>query len=154
MRNGSDREDGGVSLGVLATLLAIAALIAAPLVLMTMRQGESAREAVGQIDEASETVAQLDLTSALRAAQTYFAQHGSLEGFDALTASSIEPGVRFNASATAVPGEVSIRSAGPASVVLVTASVPGAPLCIAVLGGGEMRGRVDAPTPAECTGGW
>ncbi len=146
-------ERGAIS-GLVIGAVVAAALIAVPLVLMTRMQGESAEQVVGEIEAAEDARAQLELTNAMRAAQTYFSERGSFAGFDPSIASSFEPGIRFNGAAEAVRGEISIRAVTPTTVVLVTKAGPGAFLCSAAEQTTVTTGRVEAASVADCEGGW
>jgi hypothetical protein len=147
---------------------------------------ELAREDVGDNPEPAAPTTEIDIVwDRLRRARTtvqeYAVQHhGSLEGFDALEATKIDPGIgadpgiRWNDGQLA-DGEVSIRGAEPAggtaetglsgwTAVIVSATVaadgsPGSIYCIAINidenGGGNFRyGTQDAATYEECRGGW
>ncbi|HZD18663.1 MAG TPA: hypothetical protein VE669_11030 [Actinomycetota bacterium] len=113
----------------------------------------SAGAAAGAIDRAADVQAQARLNEAIGAAQVYFAENGTYEGFGPSVAAGYAPNVRFTATSTAI-GVVSIRGVTPASVVLVTASAAGAHLCAAAQADVFSFGRSNAQTPAECVGGW
>jgi hypothetical protein len=96
--------------------------------------------------------AESTLRNALVAALTYRQGHG-FTGFTPDEALKIEPSLTYNTSPTAIPGEVSIRDVQKDSIVLVTATPNGFPLCIAAdqsTSPNTTYGATDAATVAEC----
>lgn len=150
MRRALRDERGMTGLGLAAGVVAAAALIAVPLVLMARTQQERTEGAVGALGEAEGVAADATLNLAVGAAGSYFAERGGYAGFGPEAAAAIEPGVRWNASLTAVPGEVSVRAVTSDSLVLVTADGTGAPACAALRGGTAVFGRQDAATSEAC----
>lgn len=76
--------------------------------------------------------------------------------FDAGTAEVVDPAVAWNELPTGstLIGGVSIRERQP-HLLLVTKSESGTYFCLASDGVSDVRrGRVDAATATECTGGW
>jgi hypothetical protein len=100
--------------------------------------------------------------TALRAARDavsrYLRQSGTLLGVMPEDMYALVPDVEFNASASAVPNEVSLRGATEREIALVSTTENGDVYCIAVEategGGNYGYGRQDAATPNECHGGW
>lgn len=106
------------------------------------------------IATAQDTAATTLLLTAMVAATTYSGTAGSgYTGFDAATAAQEEPGLKWTDGASA-QNVVAIRGVTATDIVLVTKSVNGDPLCLAESAAGQTKGKVDAKTPAECTGGW
>lgn len=104
------------------------------------------------------TVAQTaNLEKALAAAQSYLSEQESstFEGFDdPRVAEGVEPTLDWNKAEVAVEGEISIRSANPNKVLLVTRA-QGELYCVAASDKGEVvKGRADAAKSSECLGGW
>ncbi len=100
--------------------------------------------------------------TALRAARDavsrYLREAGTLVGMTPEDMAALVPDVEFNASASAVPNEVSLRGATEREIALVSTTENGDVYCIAVEategGGNYGYGRQDAATPNECHGGW
>lgn len=148
-------ERGGMSLGgAIALVVVLGVVSAVPLMLMGRSQKEQLETGAGVIASANEAQAQLQLQNALRAAQVYFAETGSFQGFTPAVASAYDPSVRYNASSKAVAGEVSVRGVSAFGVVLVTADASGRPLCAAADHDTISYGRADALAVDGCTGGW
>jgi hypothetical protein len=115
--------------------------------------GGSASGAGGNpIDRANELSAQTTLTAAIAGAQIYVAENGTFDGYGPDPASSIDPAVTYTTGAPAV-GTVTLRVM-PASVVMVTLVEGGQPLCAGVAAGVVTKGRTDASTAEQCSGGW
>ena len=99
----------------------------------------------------------VDLEKALAAAKSYLSEQESktFEGFDdPRVAEGVEPTLDWNKAEVAVEGEISIRSANPNKVLLVTRSQGGL-YCVAASDKGEVvKGRADAAKSEECVGGW
>ena len=95
------------------------------------------------------------IQKALIAAQTYYAEQSTFEGFDdPRVAEGMEPSLTWNKAAKAVEGEISIRSANPNKALLVT-RVEGQVYCAAASADGEVsKGKTDASRSAECVGTW
>ncbi len=126
---------------------------------------ELAREQVGDLPEPSGPTPEIDMVwqslyEARDATGRYAAAYdGSLAGFDARAAASVEPRVAWNDSSTSVPNEVSIRGLAANQLVLASVTPGGDAYCIGVYidengGGGYRYGMVDAPTYDDCRGGW
>lgn len=113
----------------------------------------SGQAPIDPIGRAVDVQAQAQLNGSIRAAQVYFAENGSYEGFGPAVAAEFAPNVTFTAT-SAAPGVVSIRGVTASSVVLVTSSEAGAYLCAAAEMDLVTFGRANAQTPAQCTGGW
>jgi hypothetical protein len=141
------------TLVVLTVAVVAGALLATPLVLMARQQGDRAEDALDEVDRAQEFLVRSRLDAALRAAEIYHANTGTFAGFDASAAAELDPEIRFTRSQALVPGEITIRVATDGSVLLVTASPTGAPLCASSIRGTVTYGRVDAMRPEDCTGG-
>lgn len=154
MRSFTRPERGGVATWVVLLLAVVAGLaIAFPLVMTGRQQAEGAKQAIGQIDAASEALAQARLQQAMRAAQIHFAENGSYEGFGPDVAAQMDPSVRYDTSQTASDGVISIRGVTATSVVFATA-VRGGALCTAAVFDQVSFGRVDAASADACRGGW
>lgn len=145
-------ERGGLSLGLVVGGLVAGALLAIPLVLMSRTQAERGEEAIGQLGMARDAAARVELDTAMRAAQAYYAENGTFEGYGPEVAASYDPSIRYNSSPAAVEGEVSIRGVTATSLVLVTRSPSGTPLCAAAISEAVTYAQVDAVTPFECLG--
>jgi type IV pilus assembly protein PilA len=99
--------------------------------------------------------AQTDLRNALAAAKVHFGNATSYEGFTPAVANKIETSLAFNRTAKARIGQVSIRVASKAAILLVTRSATGKIYCLAQRAGKKVAyGTRDARTVADCTGGW
>ena len=107
------------------------------------------------LDSSSGALARSDLRNALVAAKTHYTDGASYVGFTPDVANGIEPSLTYNASSTAVDGEVSIRDVTATTVLLVTATNDGSVWCIAddTSTSTTSYGTVDAQTAAECVGG-
>ena len=85
---------------------------------------------------------------------------GTFTGMDAMTATKkIDPGVHWNDSPVAVPGEVSIRGVTADHLVLVSVTTTGETYCVGIEvgpnGGLSYRyGKQDAATYGDCNGEW
>ena len=105
------------------------------------------------IRKADDVQAQALLNEAIRAAQVYYAEHGSFDGFGPDAAAAYDPAIVYTQggpAATMVSMTVS-----PTAVVLVTVvELNGGYLCAAEMGDTVTMGRTNATTPAECQGGW
>lgn len=85
----------------------------------------------------------------------YHDTHGSFSGLTPLTASAISSEVVFNTSDVAIPGEVSIRLAGPQGIVLASATPSGEVYAACSTSwSGVTYGRNDTSDPYACTNGW
>jgi hypothetical protein len=98
------------------------------------------------------------LRAARDAVSRYLREAGTLVGMTPEDMAALVPDVEFNASASAVPNEVSLRGATEREIALVSTTENGDVYCIAVEategGGNYGYGRQDAATPNECHGGW
>jgi hypothetical protein len=103
--------------------------------------------------EALEVMKRLQLAGAI--VGRYFDTHGSFSGLDPRAASEISTAVTFNTSEVAVPGEVSIRLAGPQAIVLASATPSGEVYAACSTSwSGIIEGRNDTSDPYACTNGW
>lgn len=98
------------------------------------------------------------LRAARDAVSRYLRQAGTLVTVTPEDMHALVPGVTFNASASVVPNEVSLRGPTEREIALVSSTEDGDVYCIAVEategGGNYGYGRQDAATPDECRGGW
>jgi hypothetical protein len=99
-----------------------------------------------------------DLQLAGGVAARYFYDHdGQWTGFDPAAASAISGNVTYNASTTAITGEVSLRVTGKTALVLATRTPAGDVYSACFQGdaaGGTMEGRNDPTDASECSNGW
>ena len=133
-----------------AIVAIIAVLGAAPFVWMAKAHTDSAQQAVGAIDTANDAAAKVLLTNAIRSAQVYFAENGSLAGFGPAAASSFDPSVVYT-TGPAVKDQVSIRGVTDTSAVFVSLGGSG-PLCVAMNGDVVTYGSADASAASRCAG--
>ena len=168
----SDRGDVGLRMVVVMAL--VAGLVwAVPMVLLSRQEVQHAADLTGANDapagagasgvvvqapadpigQANDVSAQADLNNALVAAQTFFAEKGTFQGFAPAAAAEYDPSITYTAS-SASAGVISIRGVSATTVVLVTSADRGAPLCAAVTGAVVSFGRTDAQTAGQCQGGW
>jgi ABC-type amino acid transport substrate-binding protein len=101
-------------------------------------------------DQAKDTAGAADLSTAAVPVSAYQAENGGLDGFNAAAAKAIEPALQWADGGPATLGVVSIRGAAGDSVVLVTLSGSGSPVCLAFSGGVQSQGTTDAQTAADC----
>ena len=109
------------------------------------------------IAKTQNTQAQSTLTSALQAAQTYFAESSSYAGLNPSSAQSVEPTIRWTGGSPARVNVVSIDLAAPTEVVMSTKSTSGTSFCIGAGPTGTVYGSVDAAgatSVASCNGAW
>jgi hypothetical protein len=104
--------------------------------------------------EAVAVMKQLQLAGAI--VGRYHTIHGSFSGLDPTTANEISPAIVFNESQVAIPGEVSLRVAGPQDLVLASATAAGEVYSACFVGGPGVAGygRNDTSDPYTCTNGW
>jgi hypothetical protein len=99
-----------------------------------------------------------DLQLAGGVAARYFYDHdGQWTGFDPSAASAISSDVTYNASSTAVTGEVSLRVSGKKDLVLATRTPSGDIYSACLAGGpdgGAIEGRNDVTDASACSNGW
>jgi hypothetical protein len=99
-----------------------------------------------------------DLQIAGGVARHYYYEHGSsFEGLDPAAAAGISDAATYNASPTAVPGEVSLRVVGPHALVIASATAGGQIYSACFQSGPEsgVYGRNDTSDPAACSNeGW
>lgn len=115
---------------------------------------------LGARTRAQNRAAQSDLRNAIAAADAYFTDNDTYDGFDATTAEAIEPSLEWD-EATAVAdidteGVVYITELDD-TIVLNALSGSGTTFCLAKdtsAGGGQVQGNVAAVTYAGCTGSW
>ena len=105
------------------------------------------------IRQADDVQAQALLNEAIRAAQVYYAEHGSFEGFGPDAAAAYDPSIVYTQGGAA--SDMVSMTVSPTAVVLVTVvELNGGYLCAAEMGDTVTMGRTNALTPAECQGGW
>jgi hypothetical protein len=105
------------------------------------------------IREADDVQAQALLNEAIRAAQVYYAEHGSFDGFGPDAAAAYDPSIVYTQGGAA--SDMVSMTVSPTAVVLVTVvELNGGYLCAAEMGDTVTMGRTNATTPAECQGGW
>ena len=105
------------------------------------------------IRKADDVQAQALLNEAIRAAQVYYAEHGSFDGFGPDAAAAYDPSIVYTQGGPA--SDMVSMTVSPAAVVLVTVvELNGGYLCAAEMGDTVTMGRTNATTPAECQGGW
>ncbi|MEX0991574.1 MAG: hypothetical protein WD004_04810 [Actinomycetota bacterium] len=100
-----------------------------------------------------------DLTDALAAAKKYLTKQrpNSYTAFGVPQAEGIDPSLTWVKGGPVAAGKVTIRPDGGPRIVLVTKdAATGTVYCIADVNGDDevSKGKVDAKTPKECTGGW
>jgi len=101
-------------------------------------------------DQAKDTAGAADLSTAAVPVSAYQAENGGLDGFNAAAAKAIEPALQWADGGPATLGVVSLRGAAGDSVVLVTLSGSGTPVCLGFTGGAQIQGTTDAQTAADC----
>ncbi len=99
------------------------------------------------------------LTDAMAAAKKYLAKQRprTFDAFGVPQAEGIDPSLTWVKGGAPVAGKITIRPDGGPSLVLVTKDqVTGTVYCIADINGDDevSKGKADAKTPKECTGGW
>ena len=105
------------------------------------------------IRAADDVQAQALLNEAIRAAQVYYAEHGSFDGFGPDAAAAYDPSIVYTQGGPA--SDMVSMTVSPTAVVLVTVvELNGGYLCAAEMGDTVTMGRTNALTPAECQGGW
>jgi hypothetical protein len=105
------------------------------------------------IRAADDVQAQALLNEAIRAAQVYYAEHGSFDGFGPDAAAAYDPSIVYTQGGAA--SDMVSMTVSPTAVVLVTVvELNGGYLCAAEMGDTVTMGRTNATTPAECQGGW
>ena len=105
------------------------------------------------IRAADDVQAQALLNEAIRAAQVYYAEHGSFDGFGPNAAAAYDPSIVYTEGAAA--SDMVSMTVSPTAVVLVTlVELNGGYLCAAEMGDTVTMGRTNALTPAACQGGW
>jgi hypothetical protein len=104
------------------------------------------------IEQANAVSSQVDLTQAMQVAMAWYAENGSFSGFTPEAAKAQEPSLTYNASPSAVAGQVSIRVVSPTAVVLATVDPSGAASCSAydASTGAATNGSTDAGTVEDC----
>jgi hypothetical protein len=102
---------------------------------------------------ANDAAAQAALNNAIRAAQLYYAETGSYEGYGTQAAAHYDPTLRLT-SGPASAGVVSVRGVSPTTVVLVSVTDSGGFVCAAAASEVVTFGRANASSPAQCAGGW
>ena len=156
MRNAIVRSERGelslVGWGVV--LVVVGVLVAILYTLLGRNQADTAEQGITAIGQANDVSAESSLTNALQGAKVWLAEQGSLVGYGVTQATDFDPQTKYDTSATAEAGVVSIRGASPTSIVLVTKGGTGA-LCAALTNGAVTYGRVDAGSATQCSGtGW
>ena len=105
------------------------------------------------IRAADDVQAQALLNEAIRAAQVYYAEHGSFDGFGPDAAAAYDPSIVYTQGGPAT--NMVSMTVSPTAVVLITVvELNGGYLCAAEMGDTVTMGRTNAATPAECQGGW
>ena len=105
------------------------------------------------IRAADDVQAQALLNEAIRAAQVYYAEHGSFDGFGPDAAAAYDPSIVYTQGGPAT--NMVSMTVSPTAVVLITVvELNGGYLCAAEMGDTVTMGRTNALTPAECQGGW
>ena len=105
------------------------------------------------IRAADDVQAQALLNEAIRAAQVYYAEHGSFDGFGPDAAAAYDPSIVYTQGGPA--SDMVSMTVSPTAVVLVTVvELNGGYLCAAEMGDTVTMGRTNATTLAECQGGW
>jgi hypothetical protein len=105
------------------------------------------------IRKADDVQAQALLNEAIRAAQVYYAEHGSFDGFGPDAAAAYDPSIVYTQGGPA--SDMVSMTVSPTAVVLVTVvELNGGYLCAAEMGDAVTMGRTNATTPPECQGGW
>jgi hypothetical protein len=105
------------------------------------------------IRAADDVQAQALLNEAIRAAQVYYAEHGSFDGFGPDAAAAYDPSIVYTQGGPTA--DMVSMTVSPTAVVLVTVvELNGGYLCAAEMGDTVTMGRTNATTPAECEGGW
>ena len=109
---------------------------------------------LGARTRSQDRAAQSNLRNAIAAADTFFTDDDTYDGFDDVEAEAIEPSLAWNVDAAASQDEVSIRVAVDGlSIVLATVSASSAEFSMAkdvATGGGQVTCEIDAATYALC----
>ena len=95
------------------------------------------------------------LQDSMTVAGDFYQTHGS---FDGATRDKLQelggPQITFNDFQVPVVGQVTVRSSGGNSIVLVTRTSLGMTYCMANVEGSVTNGSQNAQTPSDCFGGW
>ena len=143
-------EHGEVQLSTWVIVGIIAVLGAAPFVWMAKAHTDSVQQAVGAIDTANDAAAKVLLTNAIRGAQVYFAENGSLAGFGPDAAREFDPSIVYT-TGPVTKDQVSIRGVTDTTAVFVSLGGSG-PLCVAMNGDFVSYGFADASAASQCAG--
>ncbi|MEX0754651.1 MAG: hypothetical protein WEA54_04050 [Actinomycetota bacterium] len=136
---------------VVVLALVVGAIAAAAFVFMGRTETDAASDAIEVIPEAEAVQAQANLDTAMRGAQVYFAENASFAGYGPEIATQTAPGPSYT-TGTPTGGAIAIRGVSPTTIVFVTTTASGAPMCVASTGTTVTRGTQDAQTAAGCTG--
>ena len=155
MRARLTRENGDARVGLVAFGLAAFSILAALTMYVYGRvQAEDVKTGSAAIGRANDVSVEADLSQAIRAAEVYLAENGTLSTYGPGPAALYEPALRYNSSGIAVAGQISIRGVGDQTVVLAERSKSGSVLCVGAVADIVTYGRVDAASAHACTGGW
>jgi hypothetical protein len=167
----ANRQRGEIGFRLIVAMALVAALAwAVPMVFLGREATDHAATITGAEDDerpsdpagaapadpigrANDAAAQAALNNAIRAAQLYYAETGSYEGFGTQTAAHYDPTLRLT-SGPASDGVVSVRGVTPTTVVLVSVTDSGDYVCAAAASQVVTFGRSNASSPAQCAGGW
>ncbi len=145
-------QRGAMSLITVVLVMAVVgAIVAVPFVFMGRAETDDARTALKAVDQANDAGAEVLLTNAVRGAQVWLAENGTLEGYGPQEAVAFDPQATYDTSPVAQANHVSIRGVGPQTVVLVTMG-GGGPLCVSMTGQVVGYGRTDASAASQCSG--
>ncbi len=154
MRARGRDERGAFRVGLATVVVLVGVAASIPFLKMWQASIHRADEGLKVVGQAQDVQAQVLLQNAIRGAEVYFAENGSFMGYGPEVARQFEPSIPYDTSPVAAPGRVSIRAVGETSLVMVTKSSGGGALCAAASSDVLSYGKVDASTPAACTGGW
>ncbi len=105
-------ERGELSLvGWGVVLVVVGVLVAIPYTLLGRHEADTAEQGIQAIGQANDVSAEASLTNALQGAKVWLAEQGSLVGYGVTQATDFDPQTKYDASATAEAGVVSIRGA-------------------------------------------
>ena len=166
----TDRERGEMAMRLVVGVMAVIAVAVwvLPMVFLGRQQVDHTADLTGassRNDQATHTTAPTDpigkatdvstqasLSTAITAAQAFYAGSGTYEGFEA-QAVSLDASIHLGTGATQ-PGVITVRGVSASTIVLVTIDESGGVLCVAADGSTVTYGRADAQTPLQCNGGW